>query len=267
MRSARRSRAARARKRRSATRPTKASASSCPDSGSPAKSSPRCSRSTSCSGARIRACSPARWRRFARASNGCCPITRAAARCRSIASASSRAARASSTRPRSVPSPARCSNRQRLKFRYRARSTDALTERIVSPQRLAHYRDNWYLDAWDHARDALRSFALDRIRDPQMLDESALDRDAQRTRCAPRVELRHLLGPAEGLGDDPLLVARLALGRRRALALAAAGRSGCRTGATSCKRAVFELARAADGRAQVRPRRRSRRADIRCARR
>src|SRR5215813_1897857 len=68
-------------------------------------------------------------------------------------------------------------NRQRLKFRYRARSTDALTERIVSPQRLAHYRDNWYLDAWDHARDALRSFALDRIRDAEMLDEGALDRD------------------------------------------------------------------------------------------
>jgi predicted DNA-binding transcriptional regulator YafY len=68
-------------------------------------------------------------------------------------------------------------NRQRLKFRYRARSTDALTERTVSPQRLAHYRDNWYLDAWDHARDALRSFALDRIRDAEMLDEGALDRD------------------------------------------------------------------------------------------
>jgi predicted DNA-binding transcriptional regulator YafY len=68
-------------------------------------------------------------------------------------------------------------NRQRLKFQYRARSTDARTERIVSPQRLAHYRDNWYLDAWDHARDALRSFALDRIRDAEMLDEAALDRD------------------------------------------------------------------------------------------
>ncbi len=67
--------------------------------------------------------------------------------------------------------------RQRLKFRYRARSTDALTERVVSPQRLAHYRDNWYLDAWDHSRDALRSFALDRIREPQLIDETALDRD------------------------------------------------------------------------------------------
>lgn len=68
--------------------------------------------------------------------------------------------------------------RQRLKFRYRARSTDALTERVVSPQRLAHYRDNWYLDAWDHSRDALRSFALDRIHAPQLVDEAALDRDS-----------------------------------------------------------------------------------------
>jgi len=26
-----------------------------------------------------------------------------------------------------------------------------------------HYRDNWYLDAWCHEREALRSFSLDRI--------------------------------------------------------------------------------------------------------
>ncbi|HUD41116.1 MAG TPA: YafY family protein [Dokdonella sp.] len=70
-------------------------------------------------------------------------------------------------------------NRQRLGFRYRARSTDALTDRSVSPQRLAHYRDNWYLDAWDHGRDGLRSFALDRIRDPVVLGEAALDRPAE----------------------------------------------------------------------------------------
>ena len=69
--------------------------------------------------------------------------------------------------------------RQRLRFGYRARSTDASTERVVSPQRLAHYRDNWYLDAWDHSRDALRSFALDRIQAPLALGEAALDRGAE----------------------------------------------------------------------------------------
>ena len=68
--------------------------------------------------------------------------------------------------------------RERLSFRYRARSTDAQTERVVSPQRLTHYRDNWYLDAWDHSRDALRSFTLDRIRAPESTGEDALDRDS-----------------------------------------------------------------------------------------
>ena len=42
--------------------------------------------------------------------------------------------------------------------------------------------------------------------------------------AASRLELRHLLRRAEGLGDDPFLAACGALGRRRALALAAAGR-------------------------------------------
>lgn len=67
--------------------------------------------------------------------------------------------------------------RRQLKFRYRARSTGSTTERLVSPQRLAHYRDNWYLDAWDHEREALRSFAVDRIAAPLMQDAAALDRD------------------------------------------------------------------------------------------
>lgn len=53
--------------------------------------------------------------------------------------------------------------RTRLAFDYHARGTDLQARREVSPQRLVHYRDNWYLDAWDHARDALRTFALDRM--------------------------------------------------------------------------------------------------------
>ncbi|MCE5232814.1 MAG: YafY family protein [Mizugakiibacter sp.] len=68
--------------------------------------------------------------------------------------------------------------RRRLTFRYRARTTDAETQRTVSPQRLTHYRDNWYLDAWDHRREALRSFAVDRIADARALDERAEDRGA-----------------------------------------------------------------------------------------
>jgi len=65
--------------------------------------------------------------------------------------------------------------RQTLAFEYRARSTDAPTRRLVSPQRLTHYRDNWYLDAYDHERDGLRSFALDRIRQPRPGEGRARD--------------------------------------------------------------------------------------------
>ena len=65
--------------------------------------------------------------------------------------------------------------RRRLSLRYHSRSRDETTERTVSPQRLTHYRDNWYLDAWDHLRKGLRSFSVDRIRHAAELDEPARD--------------------------------------------------------------------------------------------
>jgi predicted DNA-binding transcriptional regulator YafY len=65
--------------------------------------------------------------------------------------------------------------RKRITFRYKARTTNADSRRTVSPQRLTHYRDNWYLDAWDHDREALRSFAVDRIVDPRVQDTAAKD--------------------------------------------------------------------------------------------
>jgi len=65
--------------------------------------------------------------------------------------------------------------RRQLQFRYRARTTNADSRRTVSPQRLTHYRDNWYLDVWDHDREALRSFAVDRIADAHALATPARD--------------------------------------------------------------------------------------------
>ena len=66
-------------------------------------------------------------------------------------------------------------DRKRLTFEYRARSTDERTRRSVSPQRLTHYRENWYLDAWDHERDALRSFSVDRISAAKVGEDAARD--------------------------------------------------------------------------------------------
>ena len=66
-------------------------------------------------------------------------------------------------------------DRRQLAFEYRARSTDERTRRTVSPQRLTHYRENWYLDAWDHDRDGLRSFSVDRITAARVGEEAARD--------------------------------------------------------------------------------------------
>lgn len=65
--------------------------------------------------------------------------------------------------------------RRRLTLHYRPRSSDRSGERKVSPQRLTRYRDNWYLDAWCHRREDLRSFAVDRIGNPKTLTEAAKD--------------------------------------------------------------------------------------------
>jgi len=65
--------------------------------------------------------------------------------------------------------------RKRVWIEYHARGTDKITDRTVSPQRVVHYREGWYLDAWDDDKDALRSFAIDRIRKPTVLEEDAYD--------------------------------------------------------------------------------------------
>lgn len=61
--------------------------------------------------------------------------------------------------------------RLRLVHFHRARNEESARE--VSPQRLVHYRDNWYLDAWDHGKRALRTFAMDSIRRATPLDAKA----------------------------------------------------------------------------------------------
>lgn len=63
--------------------------------------------------------------------------------------------------------------RKQIHLKYEVRARGELTERTVSPQRLVHYRDNWYLDAWCHLRRGLRSFAVDAIQEPNLLDKKA----------------------------------------------------------------------------------------------
>jgi len=63
--------------------------------------------------------------------------------------------------------------RWRIHMLYHGRERDETTERTVSPQRLVYYRSNWYLDAWCHLRNELRSFSIDRLHPVEILDEPA----------------------------------------------------------------------------------------------
>jgi predicted DNA-binding transcriptional regulator YafY len=60
---------------------------------------------------------------------------------------------------------------------YYSRPSDSSSERRVSPQRLIYYRDNWYLDAWCHLREGLRSFSIDAITALQVTDAAAIEID------------------------------------------------------------------------------------------
>ena len=81
--------------------------------------------------------------------------------------------------------------RKRLQIRYFARSTGESTAREVSPLRLVHYRENWYLDAWCHLREDLRNFAVDSIEDVDVLERRAKE-VARRT-------VESVLGPGYGI--------------------------------------------------------------------
>jgi len=65
--------------------------------------------------------------------------------------------------------------RKKVWIEYHARSSDEHSERTVSPQRVTHYRESWYLDAWDDGKAELRSFAIDRILKLTLLNERAVD--------------------------------------------------------------------------------------------
>jgi len=81
--------------------------------------------------------------------------------------------------------------RTRLFIRHYNRGDDRTTEREVSPQRLVHYRDNWYLDAWCHLRNDLRSFSVDAIQNAELRDTKAKD--------VPKADLDAYLGSGYGI--------------------------------------------------------------------
>ena len=81
--------------------------------------------------------------------------------------------------------------RKRINVQHFARQTGQSTERQLSPQRLVYYRDNWYLDAYCHLRDGLRSFSLDALSKVTLLDQAA--------KAVDEVELRETFETSYGI--------------------------------------------------------------------
>lgn len=63
--------------------------------------------------------------------------------------------------------------RNRLEIHYYSKGKDENTAREISPQRLIYYRENWYLDAYCHLRDGLRSFSVDGIQNAVLTNKKA----------------------------------------------------------------------------------------------
>lgn len=81
--------------------------------------------------------------------------------------------------------------RKKLKVLHCNRESGQDTDRIISPQRLVYYRDNWYLDTYCHLRKDIRSFSVEALKKVTLLDEPAID--------VPEAELKSVLESGYGI--------------------------------------------------------------------
>ncbi|WP_320819448.1 WYL domain-containing protein [Thalassolituus sp.] len=64
--------------------------------------------------------------------------------------------------------------RKQIEIQY-ASIKQTISRRSISPQTLVLYRDNWYLDAYCHQRQQLRTFMLSRINSAVISAEDAIE--------------------------------------------------------------------------------------------
>lgn len=98
----------------------------------------------------------------------------------------------------------------RLHIQYFSRGRNESTEREISPQILVHYRGNWYLVAWCHKQNGMRSFAMDSIEHASTL--------ATKAKAMPKRELDSFIGNGYGIfsgGDVQWATLRFSAERAR----------------------------------------------------
>jgi predicted DNA-binding transcriptional regulator YafY len=81
--------------------------------------------------------------------------------------------------------------RERLDITYFARGRNESSQREISPQMLVHHRGNWYLAAWCHKQNAMRSFAMDAIERANVLGKAA--------KTVPKTEMASFIGQGYGI--------------------------------------------------------------------
>jgi len=70
--------------------------------------------------------------------------------------------------------------RRRLRIDHYSRARNTTSAREISAQRLIHYRNAWYLDAWCHQTEALRLFAVDAMEQVVTLEQACVEIDASK---------------------------------------------------------------------------------------
>lgn len=63
------------------------------------------------------------------------------------------------------------SQRRRLRMVYYTQGRGAETLREVSPMRLVNYRNRWYMEAWCHQSEQLRTFSVENVLNAELTDK------------------------------------------------------------------------------------------------
>lgn len=96
---------------------------------------------------------------------------------------------------------------RRLHLRYLVASRDESTERDVDPMRVLSVEGRWYLEAWCHRSEGVRTFRLDRIEELRVLDVDGTPPEQARPR---EVTSRMFQSTPDDLAVELLLTPRAA---------------------------------------------------------
>lgn len=87
--------------------------------------------------------------------------------------------------------------KKQIHITYFGRRKNAISKRNLSPLRLLHYKENWYLSAWCHNSDGLRMFSLDKIEQVDTLQEAIIALDTTEIDHAINASFGIFTGKAE----------------------------------------------------------------------